>query len=169
MWDGFGPPQHFGDRQILYHDQVVGGEESADGLVLNVAPLVGDFAVPRGHRLTAPAPVIRSRLAGSATAARPCRQPREPTAVARTGIEPAGDRPGGPHLHFQLADGPEITTSNSLPFSLDSYWLAGVVDPAQLDAAFGPRGGISPTLTVTGPGRQESTIYLSIYLSPRSW
>ena len=62
MWDGFGPPQHFGDRQILYHDQVVGGEESADGLVVKVAPLVGDFAVPRGHRLTAPAPVIRSPL-----------------------------------------------------------------------------------------------------------
>ena len=26
----------------------------------------------------------------------------------------------GPHLHFQLSDGPEITTSNSLRFSLDS-------------------------------------------------
>jgi hypothetical protein len=35
----------------------------------------------------------------------------------------------GPHLHFQLSDGPEITTSNSLPFSLNSYWLAGAVDP----------------------------------------
>jgi hypothetical protein len=34
----------------------------------------------------------------------------------------------GPHLHFHLSDGPEITTSNSLPFSLDSYWLAGAVD-----------------------------------------
>jgi hypothetical protein len=31
----------------------------------------------------------------------------------------------GPHLHFQLSDGPEITTSNSLPFSLDSYRFAG--------------------------------------------
>jgi hypothetical protein len=31
----------------------------------------------------------------------------------------------GPHLHFQLSDGPEITTSNSLPFVLDSYGLAG--------------------------------------------
>jgi hypothetical protein len=41
----------------------------------------------------------------------------------------------GPHLHFQLSDGPEITTSNSLPFSLDSYSLAGAVDPAQLGAA----------------------------------
>jgi hypothetical protein len=25
---------------------------------------------------------------------------------------------------------PEITTSNGLPFSLDSHWLAGSVDPA---------------------------------------
>ena len=41
----------------------------------------------------------------------------------------------GPHLHFQLSDGPEITTSNSLPFSLDSFSLVGTVDPAQLDAA----------------------------------
>jgi len=64
----------------------------------------------------------------------------------------------GPHLHFQLSDGPEITTSNSLPFSLDSYWLAGAVDPAQLGAA-GEEQGVPPPLRVIGPGRQESNTY----------
>ena len=34
-------------------------------------------------------------------------------------------QPGNPADHFQLSEGPEISTSNSLPFSLDSYWLAG--------------------------------------------
>jgi murein DD-endopeptidase MepM/ murein hydrolase activator NlpD len=59
----------------------------------------------------------------------------------------------GPHLHFQLSDGPEITTSNSLPFSLDSYWLAGAVDPVQLGAATEAQG-VPPPLRVIGPGRQ---------------
>jgi Peptidase family M23 len=68
----------------------------------------------------------------------------------------------GPHLHFQLSDGPEITTSNSLPFSLDSYWLAGVVDPAQLSAAVDAQG-IPPPLRVTGPGRQVSNAYPLTY------
>jgi murein DD-endopeptidase MepM/ murein hydrolase activator NlpD len=60
----------------------------------------------------------------------------------------------GPHLHFQLSDGPEITTSNSLPFSLDSYGLVGAVDPAQLGAA---------PLRVIGPGRQQSSTYPLTY------
>jgi hypothetical protein len=60
----------------------------------------------------------------------------------------------GPHLHFQLSDGPEITTSNSLPFSLDSYGLAGAVDPAQLGA---------PPLRVIGPGRAQSSTYPLTY------
>jgi hypothetical protein len=68
----------------------------------------------------------------------------------------------GPHLHFQLSDGPEITTSNSLPFSLDSYWLAGVVDPAQLDAATDAQG-VPPPLRVIGPGRQQSHSYPLTY------
>jgi Peptidase family M23 len=67
----------------------------------------------------------------------------------------------GPHLHFQLSDGPEITTSNSLPFSLDSYWLAGSVDPAQLDSA--DAQGIPPPLRLIGPGRQESNTYPLAY------
>jgi Peptidase family M23 len=68
----------------------------------------------------------------------------------------------GPHLHFQLSDGPEITTSNSLPFSLDSYWLEGMVDPAQLSGATDGRGG-APALRVTGPGRQVSNAYPLTY------
>jgi hypothetical protein len=69
----------------------------------------------------------------------------------------------GPHLHFQLSDGPEITTSNSLPFALDSYWLAGVVDPAQLGAA-GEVKGVPLPLHVIGPGRQQSNTYPLTYM-----
>ena len=68
----------------------------------------------------------------------------------------------GPHLHFQLSDGPEITTSNSLPFSLDSYWLAGTVDPAQLGAAADAKG-LPPPLRVIGAGRQQSNSYPLAY------
>jgi hypothetical protein len=34
-----------------------------------------------------------------------------------------------PHLHFQLADGPDVLTATSLPFVLDHWTLAGTVDP----------------------------------------
>jgi murein DD-endopeptidase MepM/ murein hydrolase activator NlpD len=34
-----------------------------------------------------------------------------------------------PHLHFGLSDGPDILTSNSLPFVLDRYQFVGVVTP----------------------------------------
>lgn len=37
-----------------------------------------------------------------------------------------------PHLHFGLGDGPEILTSNSVPFVIDSYTLVGNID---LDSA----------------------------------
>lgn len=67
-----------------------------------------------------------------------------------------------PHLHFQLSDGPEITTSNSLPFALGSYWLAGTVDPGRLAGAFGDNGAPEP-LKVTGPGRQELGTYPLAY------
>ena len=64
----------------------------------------------------------------------------------------------GPHLHFQLSDGPEITTSNSLPFALDSYRLAGTVDPAQLVAA-ADATGVPPPLHAIGPGHREAGTY----------
>src|SRR4051812_1191058 len=35
-----------------------------------------------------------------------------------------------PHLHFQLADGPDLLTATSLPFVLDHWTLAGTIDPA---------------------------------------
>jgi murein DD-endopeptidase MepM/ murein hydrolase activator NlpD len=41
-----------------------------------------------------------------------------------------------PHLHFQLSDGPEPLASNSLPFVIDHYTLAGTVDPAAMVAAY---------------------------------
>jgi hypothetical protein len=34
-----------------------------------------------------------------------------------------------PHLHFQLADGPDILTANSLPFVIDAWTLAGTIAP----------------------------------------
>ncbi|MHC9296272.1 M23 family metallopeptidase [Mycobacterium sp. LTG2003] len=67
-----------------------------------------------------------------------------------------------PHLHFQLSDGPEMTTSNSVPFAVGSYWLAGTVDPGQLATAFGDHGAPAP-LKVTGPGRQELGTYPLAY------
>jgi hypothetical protein len=39
-----------------------------------------------------------------------------------------------PHLHFGIQDGPEILTSNSLPFVFDRYTLQGMITEAQLDA-----------------------------------
>jgi len=34
-----------------------------------------------------------------------------------------------PHLHFQLADGPDVLTATSLPFVIDAWTLAGTVAP----------------------------------------
>jgi len=44
-----------------------------------------------------------------------------------------------PHLHFQLSDGPDVLTANSLPFVFDRYTLAGTVDPRRTRL---PRGAI---------------------------
>jgi hypothetical protein len=40
----------------------------------------------------------------------------------------------GPHLHFGVQDGPDILTSNSLPFEIDSFTVQGtaVLDPQKL-------------------------------------
>jgi murein DD-endopeptidase MepM/ murein hydrolase activator NlpD len=43
-----------------------------------------------------------------------------------------------PHLHFQLSDGPDVVTSNSLPFVFDHYTLAGAIDPQAAVAALVP-------------------------------
>jgi murein DD-endopeptidase MepM/ murein hydrolase activator NlpD len=34
-----------------------------------------------------------------------------------------------PHLHFQLADGPDVLTATSLPFVIDAWTLAGTGSP----------------------------------------
>ncbi|MGD9893295.1 MAG: M23 family metallopeptidase [Dehalococcoidia bacterium] len=39
-----------------------------------------------------------------------------------------------PHLHFGLHDGPDILTSNSLPFVFDRYLLQGVITEEDLDS-----------------------------------
>jgi hypothetical protein len=68
-----------------------------------------------------------------------------------------------PHLHFQLSDGPDILTANSLPFVFDRYTLAGTVDPMTAEAALG--GGSASGLSLEGtPQAQTSTypLYLSV-------
>jgi hypothetical protein len=34
-----------------------------------------------------------------------------------------------PHLHFQLSDGPDVLTSNSIPFMIDRYTFVGSLTP----------------------------------------
>ena len=50
----------------------------------------------------------------------------------------------GPHLHFGIQDGPNILTSNSLPFEIGSFTFEGNVAP-------GARPG---TLALTGAPRR---------------
>jgi murein DD-endopeptidase MepM/ murein hydrolase activator NlpD len=63
---------------------------------------------------------------------------------------------GGPHLHFQLADGPELLNSSSLPFSLESYDLLGSVDPATVTDD-------DPEVKVTGPAGPQRDTYPLTY------
>jgi hypothetical protein len=85
--------------------------------------------------------------------------------LVREGERVAADQPLGrvgntgnsfaPHLHFQLSDGPDLTTSNSLPFVLGRYDLAGTVAPDALLAAL-TNPGAAPGLAVAGPPRPET-------------
>lgn len=68
----------------------------------------------------------------------------------------------GPHLHFQLADGPEITSSNSLPFAVGTYQFAGMIGPKELSDPAQVAGG-SPKLTVTGPAGPQTDTYPLVY------
>ena len=63
---------------------------------------------------------------------------------------------GAPHLHFQLADGPDLLNSSSLPFSLESYRLLGSVDPAMLQED-------DPEVTLTGPSGPQQATYPLVY------
>ena len=53
-----------------------------------------------------------------------------------------------PHLHFQLSDGPDILTSNSLPYLFDRYTLSGKVDGDAYAAAFSDPS--SPAVGIDG-------------------
>jgi Peptidase family M23 len=62
-----------------------------------------------------------------------------------------------PHLHFQLSDGPDLTTATSLPFVLDRFDLAGAVALDALVAAL-TDPGVAPAMDVAGPnGPQTGT------------
>jgi hypothetical protein len=62
----------------------------------------------------------------------------------------------GPHLHFQLADGPEPLISSSLPFALESYELVGSVDPASVIDD-------DPEIKVIGPASPQRDTYPLTY------
>jgi len=58
--DGFGPPQHVGDLQVLDRQQVVACDEGAGLFVVKILALVGDLAMPRGDRLPLAVVILRS-------------------------------------------------------------------------------------------------------------
>jgi murein DD-endopeptidase MepM/ murein hydrolase activator NlpD len=73
----------------------------------------------------------------------------------------------GPHLHFQLSDGPDLATASSLPFVLDRYTLAGTVDPATVSDVTPPVGedgadveaGATGILAVQGMPQAQTGTY----------
>jgi murein DD-endopeptidase MepM/ murein hydrolase activator NlpD len=62
-----------------------------------------------------------------------------------------------PHLHFQISDGPDIVTANSLPFVFDRYTLAGTVDAETVVPAFTEPS--APALVIAGPPQAQSATY----------
>lgn len=75
--------------------------------------------------------------------------------LGNTGVSTA------PHLHFQLCDGPDIVTSNSVPFVFTDYTLAGTIDDAQLVPALTDPN--APPLVVTGPAEAQSKTYPLVF------
>jgi Peptidase family M23 len=68
-----------------------------------------------------------------------------------------------PHLHFGLQDGPDLLTSNSLPFVFDRYTLQGMIAEEDLDAA--STGPDPSPVSLEGPaGSQVAThpLYLTV-------
>jgi murein DD-endopeptidase MepM/ murein hydrolase activator NlpD len=55
-----------------------------------------------------------------------------------------------PHLHFQLADRPDILTATSLPFVLDAWTVGGTFDPASTPTDISVAGMSAPQ-TATFP------------------
>lgn len=60
-----------------------------------------------------------------------------------------------PHLHFQLADGPDNTTANSLPFVIDRYRFVGLANLNSQDN--------SDTIPIEGKPRTERKTHPLIY------
>jgi hypothetical protein len=63
----------------------------------------------------------------------------------------------GPHLHFQLADGPDVLTATSLPFVFDRYTLAGTINLQTAEAALAGTGG--PGLSLEGAPQAQAGTY----------
>lgn len=55
-----------------------------------------------------------------------------------------------PHLHFQLSDGPEVLTSNSLPYVIDRYTFVGSTTPDSTAEG---------NITIVGTPRAERETY----------
>ncbi len=72
-----------------------------------------------------------------------------------------------PHLHFGLQDGPDLLTSNSLPFVFDRYTLQGMLTPEDLDAVATPPdpSPVSPA-GPNGPQTATHPLYLTVISFP---
>lgn len=60
------------------------------------------------------------------------------------------------HLHFQLSDGPDPVTSNSLPFVIDRYTLVGTVDAESYVASLTDPGAAA---LIAGPSSAQAGTY----------
>lgn len=68
-----------------------------------------------------------------------------------------------PHLHFGLQDGPDLLTSNSLPFVFDRYTLQGMLSEKDLDTASTPPNPLPVSLGGTAGSQVEThPLYLTV-------
>ena len=71
--------------------------------------------------------------------------------LGKLGNSGSADGTDAPHLHFQLSDGPDLMTSTSLPYVIDTWSLEGSISP----------GSDTTEVLVTGsPGPQSDTLPL---------
>lgn len=71
--------------------------------------------------------------------------------LGKIGNSGGADGIEAPHLHFQLSEGPDLMTSTSLPYVIDSWTLEGSIPPE----------GNTPGVLVTGSrGPQSNTLPL---------
>ncbi len=67
-----------------------------------------------------------------------------------------------PHLHFQLSDGPDVLTSNSLPYVLDRYTLVGTASTASIEEEAPDlieTPSVSPQVRIAGMPTVQSSTY----------